>query len=54
MQKPLCSIDIVNKSGQLTTKVQRDNGISVEIEDLVNLLEIIYEDILMEIDEDYW
>lgn len=53
MQEPLCSIEIVKKSGQLIAKVQSGKGRYVEIEndDLENLLEMIYEDIQMDIDE---
>ena len=56
MQEPLCSIEIVNKSGQLTAKVQSGNGryVEIESEDLEYLLEMVYEDIQMDIHEDYW
>ncbi len=57
MKEPICSIEITKDSGLLKAKVQSNKGRYVEIEnhDLDYLLEMVYQDISMEIDEDeYW
>ncbi len=56
MNETVCSIEITKDSDILTAKIQSGKGRYVEIQnkDLDYLLEMIYEDISMEIEEDYW
>jgi len=56
MEETLCSIEITRNSDQLKAKVQSNKGRYVELQndDLDYLLEMVYEDIQEEIEEDYW
>ncbi|MFW6197054.1 MAG: hypothetical protein ACOC5D_06955 [Thermoplasmatota archaeon] len=56
MEEPLCQIEITQHSSGFKAKVQSNKGRYVEFEnqDIEYLLEMIYDDIQMEIEEDYW
>jgi len=56
MEEPVCEIEITKGSSNLKAKVQNNNGRYVEFEheDIEYLLEMVYEDIQMEEEEDYW
>ncbi len=57
MKEPICFIGITKESDLLKAKVQSNQGRYIEIEnqDLDYLLEMVYQDISMEIDEEeYW
>jgi len=56
MEEMLCSIEISRDSHQLKAKVQSNKGRYLELQndDLDYLLEMVYEDIQKEIEEDYW
>ncbi len=56
MEEPVCSIEITKDSSTLKAKVQSNNGRYVEFEneDIEYLLEMVYDDIQMEVKEEYW
>ncbi|MFO8109754.1 MAG: hypothetical protein R6U17_04430 [Thermoplasmata archaeon] len=56
MEEPVCSIEITRNNELLTAKVQSNKGryVEYENEDIEYLMEMIYDDISMEIEEDYW
>lgn len=53
MEEPICSIEIVEKGDEYKAKVQSGLGRYVEYEnsDLEYLMESVYEDIQMEVEE---
>lgn len=55
MEEPVCSIEIVENEDKFKAKVQSELGryFEYENEDLENLMETVYEDLQMEIDETY-
>ncbi len=56
MEEPVCEIEISKASSSWKAKVQSNKGRYIEFEhdDIEYLLEMIYEDIQMEVEEDYW
>jgi len=56
MEEPVCQIEISKASSAWKAKVQSNKGRYIEFEhdDIEYLLEMIYEDIQMEVEEDYW
>ena len=56
MEEPVCEIEITKGSTAWKAKVQNNKGRYVEFEqdDIEFLLEMVYDDIQMEVEEDYW
>lgn len=56
MEEDICSIEIVRQNDILKAKVQLDKGRyeEYENENMEYLLEMVYDDIQMEVREDYW
>ncbi len=56
MEEPVCEIEITKGSKEWKAKVQNNKGRYVEFEhdDIEFLLEMVYDDIQMEMEEDYW
>ncbi len=56
MEEPVCSIEIAKDGSSLVAKVQSKMGRYVEFEDndIETLLEKVYEDVQMEVQDDYW
>ncbi|MFP4142790.1 MAG: hypothetical protein ACLFSM_06120 [Thermoplasmata archaeon] len=56
MEGPVYSIEITQDSSVFKAKVQSNKGRYVEFEDqdIEYLLEMVYDDIQMELEEDYW
>jgi len=56
MEEPVCSIEIAKDGSSLVAKVQSNMGRYVEFEDtdIETLMEKVYEDVQMEVEEDYW
>ncbi len=56
MEEPVCEIEISKVSSAWKAKVQSNKGRYVEFEhgDIEYLLEMVYDDIQMEVEENYW
>lgn len=56
MEEPICEIEISKGDSMWKAKVQSNKGRYVEFEhdDIEYLLEMVYDDVQMEIDDDYW
>ncbi|MFW5904090.1 MAG: hypothetical protein ACOC89_01830 [Candidatus Saliniplasma sp.] len=56
MEEDVCSIEITKSNDILKAKVQLNNGRYEEYqnENMEYLLEMVYDDIQMEVREDYW
>jgi len=56
MEEPVCEIEITKGSSAMKAKVHNNKGRYVEFEheDIEYLLEMVYDDIQMEVEEDYW
>ncbi len=56
MEEDVCSIEIIKQNDILRAKVKLDNGRyeEYENENMEYLLEMIYDDIQMEVRDDYW
>jgi len=56
VEEPVCEIEITKGSSSVKAKVHNNKGRYVEFEheDIEYLLEMVYEDIQMEEEEDYW
>ncbi len=56
MEETICSIEITKNNSSLKAKVHTETGMYEEYEndDLEYLIEMVYEDIQMAVQEDYW
>jgi len=56
LEEPVCEIEITKASSEWKAKVQSNKGRYVEFEheDIEFLLEMVYDDIQMEVEQDYW
>lgn len=56
MEETICSIEIIKSEEEFTAKLQSELGryVEYENEDFENLMETVYEDIQMEIEQSTW